>query len=71
MPYHRCKLGQTVEAPSGGPNAMIPRGPFVIVRLLPLAGAEPQYRVRSTAGIERVVLESQIRRVETPPPRRR
>jgi hypothetical protein len=72
MPYHRYKLGQTVEAPSGGPNAVIPHGPFVIVRLLPLAGGEPQYRVRSTAdGNERVVLESEIRRVEEPSPRRR
>jgi hypothetical protein len=69
MPYHRYKLGQTVEAL---PGAMIPRGPFVIVRLLPLAGGEPQYRLRSTIdGIERVVLESQIRQVEEPPPRRR
>jgi hypothetical protein len=69
MPYHRYKLGQTVEAL---PGALIPRGPFVIVRLLPLAGGEPQYRVRSTAdGIERVVLESQIRRVETSARRRK
>lgn len=73
MPYHRYKVGQTVEAPFGGPNAMIPRGPHVVVRLMPLAGTEPQYRIRSAAdGIERVVLERQIRRVdEVLPPRRR
>ena len=71
VPYHRFKVGQTVEAPTGGPNAMIPRGPHIIVRLMPLVGGEPQYRIRSTAdGIERVVVESQIRRIEEWPPRR-
>jgi hypothetical protein len=61
MPYHRFKVGQTVVAPSGGLHALIPRGLHVIVRLLPLAGREAQYRVRSEAdGLERVVLESQI-----------
>jgi hypothetical protein len=43
----------------------------VIVRLLPLVGREPQYRIRSNAGgLKRVVLESQIRRVEEMPPPR-
>jgi hypothetical protein len=61
MPYHRFKVAQTVVAPSGGPGAVIPRGPLVIVRLLPLADGEPQYRVRSEAdGHDRVVLERQI-----------
>jgi hypothetical protein len=68
MPYHRFKVGQTVVAPSGGPHAAIPRGPHAIVRLLPLVGDEPQYRVRSKIDErERVVLESQIRRVEESP----
>jgi hypothetical protein len=72
MPYHRFKVGQTVVAPFGGPDALIPRGPHVIVRLLPLAGREPQYRVRSSAdGLERMVLESQIRRMEEPAPSRK
>jgi hypothetical protein len=71
MPYHRFKVGQIVEAPFGGPDALIPRGPHVIVRLLPLAGREPQYRVRSSANsLERMVLESQIRRMEGPAPSR-
>jgi hypothetical protein len=71
MPYHRFKVGQIVVAPLGGPDTLIPRGPHAIVRLLPLAGKEPQYRIRSDAdGLERVVLENQIRRVEElPPPR--
>jgi hypothetical protein len=61
VPYHRFKVGQTVVAPSGGTGAYIPRGQHVIVRLLPILGRQPQYRVRSTAdGLERVVAEDQI-----------
>jgi hypothetical protein len=75
MPYHRFKVGQIVVAPSGEPHALIPRGQHVIVRLLPLEGGEPQYRLRSEAdGLERVVAESQIRpaaisQPPSPPPR--
>ena len=62
MPYHRFKVGQTVVAPIGGRDPLIPRGPLVVVRLLPLADGEPQYRVRSELdGLDRVVRESQIR----------
>ena len=69
MPYHRFKVGQTVVAPSGGPGAVIPRGPLVIVRLLPFAGGDPQYRVLSNVdGHERVVLERQIRLLEAESP---
>jgi hypothetical protein len=69
MPYHRFKVGQTIEAPSGGPHAVIPRGPHVIVRLLPLVDGDPQYRVRSSAdGLDRVVRESQIRLVDETSP---
>jgi hypothetical protein len=65
MPYHRFKVGQTVVTPTGGPDALIPRGPLTIVRLMPLADGEPQYRVHSSAdGLERVVLESHLRRLE-------
>ena len=35
--YHRFKVGQTVVAPSEGRDQHIPRGPLVVVRLLPLA----------------------------------
>jgi hypothetical protein len=72
MPNHRYKVGQTVEAPSGGPHALIPRGPHIIVRLMPLAGGQPQYRIRSTEdGLDRMVAEDQIRRVDQLlPPRR-
>ena len=58
MPYHRFKVGQTVYAPPGGLDALIPHGPFVIVRLLPLVDGEPHYRVRGTLdGREWAVLE--------------
>ena len=54
--------GQTVEAPSEGRDLNIPRGPLVVVRLLPVADGEPQYSVRSEdEGHEWVVLERQIR----------
>jgi hypothetical protein len=69
MPYHRFKVGQMVVAPSGGLDALIPRGPFVIVRLLPFVNGEPHYQVRSLVdGHQRAVLERQIRLVEVPKP---
>ena len=64
MPYHRFKVGQTVVAPSNGGTCTY-RPPLVVVRLLPLANGEPQYRVRSEHdGLDRVVQESQIRLAE-------
>jgi len=38
MPYHRFKVGQKVVAPPGVRDALIPRGPYVIIRLLPRSG---------------------------------
>ena len=68
MPYHRYKVGQTVVAPSGGRDALLPSGPYVIVRLLPLVDREPHYRVRSTVdGHERALLEGQIRLIVQEP----
>ena len=68
MPYHRFKVGQTVVAPSGVRDALIPSGPYVIVRLLPPIGDAPHYRVKSTAdGHERALLEAQIRPVGVKP----
>jgi hypothetical protein len=70
MAYHRFKVGQTVYAPPGGLDALIPHGPFVIMRLLPLVDDEPHYRVRGTVdGREWPVLERQIRLVEERPSR--
>ena len=57
MSYHRFKLAQTVTSLS--PD--IPAAPLVIVRLLPLAGGEPRYRVMNTIdGLQRALPESQI-----------
>jgi hypothetical protein len=57
-------------APSEGRDLHIPRGPLVIVRLLPLVDGQPQYRVRSEAdGLDRVVLERQISLAVDWPPR--
>jgi hypothetical protein len=71
MPYHRYKVGQTVVAPSGVRDALIPFGPYVIVRLLPLVDREPHYRVRSTVdGHERALLEGQIRLLVQEPERK-
>ena len=71
MPYHRYKVGQTVVAPSGVRDALIPSGPYVIVRLLPLVGREPHYRVKSTVdGHERALLEGQIRPIVQEPERK-
>ena len=68
MPYHSFEVGQTVVAPFGGPHALVPRGPYVVVRLLPLVADQPQYRVRSTVdGHERVVTEQQIKPVDLGP----
>ena len=68
MPYHRFRVGQTVVAPSGVRDALIPPGPYIVVRLLPADGGEPHYRVKSTAdGHERALLEGQIRPVVPEP----
>ena len=62
MPYHRFRVGQTVVAPSGVRDALIPPGPYIVVRLLPAEGGEPHYRVKSAAdGHARALLEGQIR----------
>jgi hypothetical protein len=68
VPYHRFRVGQTVVAPSGGAEGLIPYGPYVIVRCLPVVGGEPRYRVKSSVdGHERALLESQIRLFEETP----
>jgi hypothetical protein len=68
MLYHRFKVGQTVVAPTGGPGALIPRGPHLVVRLLPASGSELQYRICSSVdGHDRVVTEAQIRLADQQP----
>ena len=62
------KWGRLFVAPSGVRDALIPFGPYVIVRLLPLVDREPHYRVKSTVdGHERALLEGQIRLIVQEP----
>lgn len=57
MPYHRFKIAQIVTSLSPDMQPDL----FMIDRLLPLAGDEPQYRVTSTSdGHQRTLPESQI-----------
>ena len=57
MASHRFKVGQRVIAVTHG----VPSGPYMIVRLLPLVGNDPQYQARSDTGTLRALLEPQIR----------
>lgn len=62
MPRHRFEVGQTVVAPVAGPHSLVPGGPYIVLRLLPIQDGEPGYRVRSEVdGHERVLQESQIK----------
>jgi hypothetical protein len=68
MPSHQFKIGQTVVVREGSRDAAIPRGPYVINRLLPLVNNEPHYRVKNTMdGHERALLESQMQAVVLTP----
>jgi hypothetical protein len=56
------QLATALVLPRLGRDALLPSGPYVIVRLLPLVEQEPHYRVKSTVdGYERALLEGQIR----------
>lgn len=60
MSYHRFKIAQTVISltPDMQPDN------FVVVRLLPLVGGEPRYRVVSAIdGHQTTMLESQIKSI--------
>jgi hypothetical protein len=62
------QLATALVLPRLGQDALIPSGPYVIVRLLPLVGREPHYRVKSTVdGHERALLEGQIRLIVQEP----
>jgi hypothetical protein len=43
-PYHRFRVGQTVVATSEGRDLHMPRGPWAVVRLLPVADGETSRR---------------------------
>jgi hypothetical protein len=61
MSEHRFRVGQAVEFfPDPGVDRAS-RGRYTIVRLLPLEGSTPQYRVKNTAdGHERLARETQL-----------
>jgi hypothetical protein len=69
MPRHRFEMGQKVMVPIAGPQSLVPPGPYVVVRLLPIQDGEPGYHVRSEVdGHERSLLESRIRALPSAPP---
>ncbi len=59
MAAHRFKIGQVVffRWPFAGPKRS---GSCEILRLMPEADGEPQYRVRDADRIERAVSEGQL-----------
>jgi len=61
MAEHKFRVGQSVQFfPDPGVDRLS-KGRYTIVRLLPLEGNTPQYRIKSTAdGHERLVRESQL-----------
>jgi hypothetical protein len=61
MSQHKFRVGQAVDfSPDPGVDRLS-RGRYTIVRLLPLEGNTPQYRIKSAAdGHERLVRESQL-----------
>jgi hypothetical protein len=63
MPEHKFRIGQAVEfSPDPGVDR-VSRGRYTIVRLLPLEGNMPQYRLKNTAdGHERMARETQLDR---------
>jgi hypothetical protein len=63
MAPHAFAVGQRVILAPGRGDANVPRGTYVVTRLMPFEGVEQQYRVKSAADAhERVVRESQLRR---------
>jgi hypothetical protein len=63
MVPHAFAVGQRVIFTPGRNDANVPRGAYIVTRLMPLEGIEQQYRVKSAGDAhERVVRESQLRR---------
>ena len=61
MSEHRYRVGQAVQfVPDRGVDHTS-KGRYTIVRLLPVEGNTPQYRIKSASdGHERMVLETQL-----------
>jgi len=61
MSEHKFNVGQAVEYFASRRFDRLAGGRYTIVRLLPIEGDTPQYRIKSTLdGRERMVRESEI-----------
>ena len=61
MSEHKFRIGQSVEYFAGKRFDRLAGGRYTVVRLLPIEGSTPQYRIKSASdGRERVVRESEI-----------
>jgi hypothetical protein len=61
MAEHRYRVGQAVQFVPGRGVQQSAKGGYTIVRLLPLEGNSPQYRIKNkTDGHERMVLEAEL-----------
>jgi hypothetical protein len=62
MRPHSFTVGQTVELVASRAGNNVPRGSYVVLRLLPNDGLDREYRVKNARdGHERVVCESEVR----------
>lgn len=61
MTEHRYRVGQAVQFVPGRGTLQSARGNYTVVRLLPLEGSSPQYRIKNkTDGHERMVHEAEL-----------
>jgi hypothetical protein len=61
MPEHKFRIGQAVEYFGSRRFDRLAGGRYTVVRLLPIDGDTPQYRIKSLLdGRERMVHESEI-----------
>lgn len=61
MSEHKFRVGQAVEYLAHRRFDRLAGGSYTVVRLLPLAGNAPQYRIKSASdGRERMVIENEI-----------
>lgn len=61
MPEHKFRVGEAVEFFPGRGIDHRSKGRYTIVRLLPIEGHTPQYRIKNNAdGQERMVHEGEL-----------
>ncbi|MBC9179934.1 hypothetical protein [Pseudoroseomonas ludipueritiae] len=65
--HHSFNIGQRLELVLGRLSPTAPSGSYTVVRLLPNDSEDREYRIRHDRdGHERVVRESQLRRLAAP-----